>query len=102
MWLEEQRSLRRMGATYAQSNMLMREWLTQWLKMMKCRLSPGNHGLYERRCRLYLIPMLGHHQMRQLRSEEYTSELQSQFHIVCRLLLENKNRGRCRVRISGH
>src|SRR5689334_24050060 len=25
------------------------------------------------------------------RSEEHTSELQSQFHLVCRLLLENKN-----------
>src|SRR6266481_9837904 len=27
-----------------------------------------------------------------LRSEEHTSELQSQFHLVCRLLLEKKNR----------
>src|SRR5438309_9295069 len=26
------------------------------------------------------------------RSEEHTSELQSQFHLVCRLLLANKNR----------
>src|SRR5689334_23949151 len=26
-----------------------------------------------------------------LRSEEHTSELQSQFHLVCRRLLENKN-----------
>src|SRR5689334_24707911 len=26
------------------------------------------------------------------RSEEHTSELQSQFHLVCRLLLEKKNR----------
>src|SRR5438309_9211694 len=26
-----------------------------------------------------------------VRSEEHTSELQSQFHIVCRLLLEKKN-----------
>src|SRR5689334_24252212 len=31
-----------------------------------------------------------------VRSEEHTSELQSQFHIVCRLLLEKKkSRGRC-------
>src|SRR5689334_24301225 len=29
-------------------------------------------------------------QHRQLRSEEHTSELQSQFHLVCRLLLEKK------------
>src|SRR5689334_24352149 len=31
-----------------------------------------------------------HHVLRQLRSEEHTSELQSQFHLVCRLLLEKK------------
>src|SRR5438309_4399795 len=29
--------------------------------------------------------------LRRLRSEEHTSELQSQFHLVCRLLLEKKN-----------
>src|SRR5438309_3480773 len=29
------------------------------------------------------------------RSEEHTSELQSQFHLVCRLLLEKKTRMRC-------
>src|SRR5689334_23896707 len=31
---------------------------------------------------------------RYLRSEEHTSELQSQFHLVCRLLLEKKNKSR--------
>src|SRR5689334_24858822 len=31
------------------------------------------------------------HGARALRSEEHTSELQSQFHLVCRLLLEKKN-----------
>src|SRR5689334_23928826 len=31
------------------------------------------------------------------RSEEHTSELQSQFHLVCRLLLEKKNR---RIRLE--
>src|SRR5438309_6257567 len=32
------------------------------------------------------------------RSEEHTSELQSQFHLVCRLLLEKKkNRSPCRT-----
>src|SRR5438309_7820158 len=29
---------------------------------------------------------------RRQRSEEHTSELQSQFHLVCRLLLEKKNK----------
>src|SRR5689334_8977164 len=32
------------------------------------------------------------------RSEEHTSELQSQFHLVCRLLLEKKNRAPRRTR----
>src|SRR5438309_8424179 len=31
------------------------------------------------------------------RSEEHTSELQSQFHLVCRLLLEKKNKIHCNV-----
>src|SRR5438309_5434233 len=30
--------------------------------------------------------------VRAMRSEEHTSELQSQFHLVCRLLLEKKNK----------
>src|SRR5690625_6580948 len=34
----------------------------------------------------------GFHFFRYLRSEEHTSELQSRGHIVCRLLLEKKNR----------
>src|SRR2546430_10287369 len=32
------------------------------------------------------------------RSEEHTSELQSQSNLVCRLLLEKKKRRRCRAR----
>src|SRR2546429_1046984 len=31
--------------------------------------------------------------VRPFRSEEHTSELQSRLHLVCRLLLEKKNRG---------
>src|SRR5689334_23537819 len=34
------------------------------------------------------------------RSEEHTSELQSQFHLVCRLLLEKKNKTRLHTRKS--
>src|SRR6266568_8757600 len=33
------------------------------------------------------------------RSEEHTSELQSQFHLVCRLLLEKKKKKKTRPRI---
>src|SRR5256886_4524341 len=37
------------------------------------------------------------------RSEEHTSELQSQSNLVCRLLLEKKTkRDRCCARLSGH
>src|SRR5689334_23437002 len=35
---------------------------------------------------------LGSVEMRDYRSEEHTSELQSQFHLVCRLLLEKKKK----------
>src|SRR5689334_24381088 len=34
----------------------------------------------------------GHGMMTKPRSEEHTSELQSQFHLVCRLLLEKKKK----------
>src|SRR5438309_3425499 len=37
-------------------------------------------------------PLRVHHRRRQSRSEEHTSELQSQFHLVCRLLLEKKKK----------
>src|SRR5438309_6786605 len=37
------------------------------------------------------------HRLEELRSEEHTSELQSQFHLVCRLLLEKKNVTRNRI-----
>src|SRR5689334_23185581 len=37
-----------------------------------------------------------------IRSEEHTSELQSQFHLVCRLLLEKKNLKRQRMSSSKH
>src|SRR5689334_24577224 len=40
------------------------------------------NGIY---CRTYFSNIL-------LRSEEHTSELQSQFHLVCRLLLEKKKK----------
>src|SRR5689334_23994934 len=46
---------------------------------VELRVNPAGHGVTARiRARLK-------------RSEEHTSELQSQFHLVCRLLLEKKN-----------
>src|SRR5689334_24627570 len=37
-----------------------------------------------------------------VRSEEHTSELQSQFHLVCRLLLEKKKKNNMKVHNSIH
>src|SRR6266481_7099959 len=39
---------------------------------------------------------------RALRSEEHTSELQSQFHLVCRLLLEKKKKTKERLHLGGN
>src|SRR2546425_9523198 len=40
-----------------------------------------------------------HHALERIRSEEHTSELQSLAYLVCRLLLEKKNKGqRCAAR----
>src|SRR5689334_24847712 len=47
------------------------------------------HPVHERRAAVVLAEVVDH-----ARSEEHTSELQSQFHLVCRLLLEKKNRTR--------
>src|SRR5689334_23787848 len=38
--------------------------------------------------------------VRALRSEEHTSELQSQFHLVCRLLLEKKKKTVLSIRLQ--
>src|SRR5689334_23944777 len=38
------------------------------------------------------LDLLDHGRARARRSEEHTSELQSQFHLVCRLLLEKKKK----------
>src|SRR2546430_7511817 len=42
----------------------------------------------------------GHAEVRQERSEEHTSELQSQSNLVCRLLLEKKKGRRCGSRLT--
>src|SRR5689334_24207284 len=39
-----------------------------------------------------ILPALKVNSKKQARSEEHTSELQSQFHLVCRLLLEKKKK----------
>src|SRR5689334_24779686 len=54
---------------------------------------PVHPGLAQRAVVLALPPAPAHHRdPRRARSEEHTSELQSQFHLVCRLLLEKKKK----------
>src|SRR5689334_24666585 len=44
------------------------------------------------------VVLRGLHLHRRQRSEEHTSELQSQFHLVCRLLLEKKKKNKKKTR----
>src|SRR5689334_24103298 len=46
-------------------------------------------------------PAAGHAGSSQHRSEEHTSELQSQFHLVCRLLLEKKKKRQSKTPCRG-
>src|SRR5689334_24308297 len=56
--------------------------VTHWISGKPWDGEAGRHGdIYD--------PATG--QVSGQRSEEHTSELQSQFHLVCRLLLEKKN-----------
>src|SRR2546422_7419113 len=53
--------------------------------------SPGPTDPGEHR-RIFMQGDRDDRRLRLLRSEEHTSELQSRLHLVCRLLLEKKNR----------
>src|SRR5689334_24767498 len=53
-------------------------------------LGAADPPLAPRRARLRLVLHPAHKPKTISRSEEHTSELQSQFHLVCRLLLEKK------------
>src|SRR6266481_1926285 len=48
----------------------------------------------------FLRSPINHILTHRLRSEEHTSELQSQFHLVCRLLLEKKKKEPNRIAVS--
>src|SRR5689334_24592401 len=56
---------------------------------------PGSAGLRSTRSSTGISPTS------RIRSEEHTSELQSQFHLVCRLLLEKKKKTKSNERQSG-
>src|SRR5689334_24650452 len=56
------------------------------------RLGAAARALRRGSLRLVTLGYMGHMWELYARSEEHTSELQSQFHLVCRLLLEKKKR----------
>src|SRR5689334_23740832 len=60
----------------------------------RCRCLSGQF------CLLEVAEPDGGAQEGKTRSEEHTSELQSQFHLVCRLLLEKKKKKSKKIRIS--
>src|SRR5687768_17775164 len=61
-------------------------WATRWVSMRSVRNSDLKAAMIPRPA--ITIPTIT---QRWPRSEEHTSELQSRLHLVCRLLLENKN-----------
>src|SRR5689334_25130647 len=67
-------------------------------RSLPCRRREGRLARYEsdRLYRLARVVALANHYLgdreTSTRSEEHTSELQSQFHLVCRLLLEKKKK----------
>src|SRR2546427_3285512 len=62
----------------------------------------GQISSFTTRFQLYTVPgQVYYNATRRLRSEEHTSELQSQSNLVCRLLLEKKKTSARRARQSG-
>src|SRR5207253_10991430 len=65
------------------------------------RERPGPGDVYRMRPRRGCSPFwIGHKQRK--RSEEHTSELQSRGHLVCRLLLEKKNKSVVQPHLTRH
>src|SRR2546430_7424526 len=62
-------------------------------------LLAGTERLHEDHGR---VPRLGVQQLESERSEEHTSELQSQSNLVCRLLLEKKKKKTKTTRLKAH
>src|SRR3989442_2933324 len=60
----------------------------RWSVPLRAGLAGGEQRFLEGVDRVRILAVRGHDDAR---SEEHTSELQSRPHLVCRLLLENKN-----------
>src|SRR5689334_23497465 len=79
-------------------------------RRLSLRAEARGRGLHLLRKLLLVLDELGRHRAvadgddlrREHRSEEHTSELQSQFHLVCRLLLEKKKKTNKRTNGNTH
>src|SRR5258707_5664497 len=72
------------------------------LQRRRHRAGPGlGPQLFENALQMKFDRILGHVENTvKFRSEEHTSELQSRQYLVCRLLLEKKNRSRANIHAS--
>src|SRR2546430_9456556 len=61
------------------------------VELRRCEVGVPQHLLDRPQVRAALEQMSGEAVAQRVRSEEHTSELQSQSNLVCRLLLEKKN-----------
>ncbi len=63
---EAQDELRRLqnesagGIDVAADKLIVAQWLTRWLELVKPTVEPGTYGPYERHVRLHLAPHVGH------------------------------------------
>src|SRR5689334_23832871 len=90
---ERKRDVSTMRAPGSDHNHPDRQARLRGLHQNRRPLGSPAHVPLVRACRLLrLVEEQARHQALSARSEEHTSELQSQFHLVCRLLLEKKKK----------
>lgn len=78
-WLHKQRVLVDGGLTAENHNIKLEDYIPQWLNNKKPQLRPGTLDDYERYCRLYLVPDLGHLALRKIHSLAITTYYSSLF-----------------------
>src|SRR5205085_6790632 len=81
---------------FANAAAYLREWVAKPLLMVVFALLAGAAVAKSARPEKWLIPVII--SMCVMRSEEHTSELQSQSNLVCRLLLEKKKKKKKKVK----
>src|SRR5438309_7152408 len=83
------RELKRTPRELAEAVQVTEDYMADLVSGRRRPPAPGRSDLYAPMTKFLRL------HRNDLRSEEHTSELQSQFHLVCRLLLEKKKVLRC-------